>query len=114
MGFFLLKMHVVVNMIHAETMIPITARAVAEFNLRVVSVCFAADGALTRVWAILPLFLDALPCPVEVHHRAGALLTLFAEKASPTVPGEEEVDEKQDQGNQVRREQRPIENHFID
>ena len=59
-------MDMVVDMLGAEAVIPLTARAVAELKAGIIRIRFAADSAFMSIELRLLLPADALGLPSEI------------------------------------------------
>ena len=60
-------MDMVVYMVDAEAMVSVTAGTVAELQVRIVDVCFSADGAFVAVWLAFLVTPGHLCGPLEVN-----------------------------------------------
>jgi len=86
------KMYVIVYMLLTEAAVALAAGTVAEFQLRIVRICLAADAALVVIKPCLLFTLDAPRLLAEVDGVCAGPLGHAAEKVTPAE--DEKVDDR--------------------
>lgn len=85
----LCKVHVVIDMILAEAVIPLAAGTVTELQIWIIRVGSATDRALFGIGPVAGLPIDAVPLPPEIGGRLALASAVQAGVLHEILPAEE-------------------------